>query len=75
MLWSGFCFASAKSEFREMFVLKGALLFELWTEEAHRPTRDADFLTHGDNDLNRFESIFSSICSPAVAADGSSANG
>lgn len=65
-------FRISKSEFQQVFVLKGALLFELWTEEAHRPTRDADFLAHGDNDLNRFESIFRSISSLAVAEDGMS---
>jgi hypothetical protein len=25
------------------YILKGALLFELWTTQRHRPTRDADF--------------------------------
>ena len=65
-------FRISKSEFQEVFVLKGALLFELWTGEAHRPTRDADFLAHGDHDLSRFESIFKSICSLTVVEDGMS---
>lgn len=30
------------------FVLKGAMLFRLWTGELHRPTKDVDFLGHGD---------------------------
>ena len=34
----------SQSQYREIFVLKGALLFELWTKERYRPTRDADFL-------------------------------
>ena len=34
----------AKSEYRNQFILKGALLFELWTAQRYRPTRDADFL-------------------------------
>ena len=29
------------------FLLKGALLFALWYDEPHRPTRDADFLGFG----------------------------
>ena len=37
------------SKYKDSFVLKGALLFELWTEEQYRPTRDADFLSNGDN--------------------------
>jgi len=29
--------------YQKIFVLKGALLFELWTEQAHRPTRTLIF--------------------------------
>jgi hypothetical protein len=29
---------------REQFVLKGAMLFALWGDEPHRPTRDLDLL-------------------------------
>jgi hypothetical protein len=39
-------FRISQSEYQKIFVLKGALLFELWTEQAHRPTRDADFLSN-----------------------------
>lgn len=38
----------AQSKYREMFVLKGALLFELWTQQRYRPTRDADFLARAE---------------------------
>ena len=48
----------SQSKYERIFVLKGALLFELWTEQAHRPTRDADFLGQGDNDPGRLEAIF-----------------
>ena len=34
----------SKSRYKAMLILKGALLFELWTEQRYRPTRDADFL-------------------------------
>ncbi len=30
------------------FLLKGALLFKLWYDVPHRPTRDADLLGFGD---------------------------
>ena len=30
------------------FVLKGAMLFRVWTGELHRPTRDVDFLGYGE---------------------------
>jgi hypothetical protein len=32
-------FRISQSEHKMAFILKGALLFELWTEETHRPTR------------------------------------
>jgi hypothetical protein len=59
-------FCIGQSEYQKIFVLKGALLFELWTEQAHRPTRDADFLSNGDNDPSRFETIFKEICALTV---------
>lgn len=50
--------------------MKGALLFELWTEQTHRPTRDADFLSTGDNSPERFQALFEEICTLAVEDDG-----
>ena len=52
------------------FILKGALLFELWTEQTHRPTRDADVLSLGSSDPRRFEHIFKEICVLPVVDDG-----
>jgi hypothetical protein len=63
-------FRIGQSEYRKIFVLKGALLFELWTEETHRPTRDADFLSDGDSDPSRFDSIFKEVCALPVDDDG-----
>jgi Nucleotidyl transferase AbiEii toxin, Type IV TA system len=60
----------AQSRHREVFVLKGALLFELWTEQRYRPTRDADFLAHGDNSPERFRAVFKEICQIKVDDDG-----
>jgi hypothetical protein len=59
-----------QSQHRDVFVLKGALLFELWTDQPHRPTRDADFLSQGENTLERFQKIFEEICELEVADDG-----
>jgi hypothetical protein len=33
----------------DRFVLKGAMLFILWSGNPHRPTRDVDFLGSGDS--------------------------
>jgi hypothetical protein len=60
----------AQSKHRELFVLKGALLFELWTEQRYRPTRDADFLARGQNSPERFIEIFKEICGTEVEEDG-----
>lgn len=35
------------SRHSDRFLLKGALLFSLWYDEPHRPTRDADLLGFG----------------------------
>jgi len=51
------------------FLLKGALLFDLWFDIPHRPTRDADFLGFGASDLPHLESTFKEICA-IDAADG-----
>lgn len=52
------------------FVLKGALLFELWTSQQYRPTRDLDLLGYGDSSLERYQAIFTEICGQEVEADG-----
>ena len=38
------------SPYAERFLLKGALLFALWYDAPHRPTRDADLLGFGPDD-------------------------
>jgi len=53
-----------------MFILKGALLIELWTEQRYRPTRDADFLAKEDNSPERFVRIFQEISTVEVEDDG-----
>jgi hypothetical protein len=42
------------------------LLFELWTMERYRGTRDADFLAKGDNSRERFIQIFREISTVEV---------
>lgn len=50
------------SKHADQFLLKGALLFDLWFDIPHRPTRDADFLGFGSADIPRLEGIFQDIC-------------
>lgn len=63
-------FRLSQSKHRGSFVLKGALLFELWTEERYRTTRDADLLARGDNSPERFVNVFRDVCDIAVVDDG-----
>lgn len=49
------------------FLLKGALLFSLWYDLPHRPTRDADLLGFGPDDIDSAVATFREICQIAVA--------
>lgn len=55
-----------QSQHAERFVLKGALLFNLWYDLPHRSTRDADLLGFGASDLSSLVQAFREI----VAIDG-----
>jgi Nucleotidyl transferase AbiEii toxin, Type IV TA system len=63
-------FRLSKSKYREVFILKGALLFELWTEQRYLPTQEADFLAKRDNSPERFVRIFQEISTVEVEDDG-----
>jgi Nucleotidyl transferase AbiEii toxin, Type IV TA system len=60
----------SRSEYAPRFVLKGALLFALWTGEPHRPTRDLDLLGFGESSPEGLAEVFRSLCAPAVEEDG-----
>jgi predicted nucleotidyltransferase component of viral defense system len=51
------------SNYSRQFLLKGALLFEVWFDIPHRPTRDADLLGFGSSEQQHIEAIFREICS------------
>ena len=48
-----FLYRLSQSPHAEAFVLKGALLFQLWTDEVHRATRDMDLLGQGSPSAER----------------------
>ena len=60
----------SRSAYQQQFVLKGALLFNIWSEHYHRATRDADLLGFGDSTPERIEGIFRELCTLDVVADG-----
>jgi predicted nucleotidyltransferase component of viral defense system len=65
-----FLYRLAQSQYRDRFVLKGALLFELWTHRPYRPTRDLDLEGQGDNRISRIKQLFAEIISQSVEDDG-----
>lgn len=52
-----FLYRLSQSEYADGFVLKGAILFYLFAEVPHRPTRDVDLLGSGPPDLDRAEEV------------------
>lgn len=46
----------------DQFLLKGALLFDLWFDVPHRPTHDADLFGFGSSEIPHLEAVFSDIC-------------
>ena len=44
------------------FLLKGALLFKLWYVVPQRPTRDADLLGLGPDDIDSVAAVFRDLC-------------
>jgi len=59
-----------RSEFRDQFILKGAMLFSLWGGTPHRATRDIDLLGFGESAIARHVQIFQTICLTRVEEDG-----
>ncbi|ELR99686.1 nucleotidyl transferase AbiEii/AbiGii toxin family protein [Gloeocapsa sp. PCC 73106] len=65
-----FLYRISQSLYKEQFILKGALLFSVWSDQPHRPTRDLDLLGRGNNTLSYLEQVFSDICQIMVPVDG-----
>ena len=60
----------SQSEYGDAFVLKGAILFQLWAKAPHRPTRDVDLMSSGPSDISRMEDIIRQVTLEDVADDG-----
>lgn len=57
-----FLYRISVSQYKDVFLLKGALLFSLWYDTPHRPTRDADLLGLQFEDIEGMAAIFRTIC-------------
>jgi len=73
-LLTGFCFERflyrlGASSVRDRFVLKGAMLLRLWSDQPYRATRDLDFLRRGDGSFDAIRDDIGTICATAVEPD------
>ena len=58
------------SPHKDQFVLKGAMLFSLWTPTPYRATGDLDLLGYGDASPERIAANFREVCGIDVEDDG-----
>ena len=65
-----FLYRLSVSPHGDSFVLKGAMLFQLWAAEPHRATKDVDLLGTGESSVERLADIVRAVCAVAVADDG-----
>lgn len=60
----------AVSSHADEFVLKGAMLFRVWSPTLHRPTKDLDLLGSGAPSVERLAKVFAEVCGANVEDDG-----
>ncbi|MBE9210577.1 nucleotidyl transferase AbiEii/AbiGii toxin family protein [Nostoc sp. LEGE 06077] len=60
----------SQSPYKQQFILKGATLFRIWSDEPHRATKDVDLLGHGSHEVMYLQSVFQNICGVSFALDG-----
>lgn len=60
------------SDYRQLFVLKGAMLFSLWAPTPYRATGDLDLLGFGNNDPEQVAGLFREIMSSRRTMESSS---
>lgn len=65
-----FLYRLSKSELADAFVLKGAMLFRVWSGALHRPTRDLDLLGHGDATPSAVADTIRRVIAAPVEDDG-----
>lgn len=65
-----FLYRLSQSPHAERFILKGALLFNLWGAPSSRPTRDIDLLGRLNNSVDALVPVFRDVCLLAVEPDG-----
>lgn len=69
-----FIYRLSKSPHADRFILKGALMFSVWSGLGSRPTMDIDLLGRIDNSLDVIAAVMKDACGMDVEADGMSFN-
>jgi len=69
-----FIYRLSKSPHSDRFILKGALMFSVWSGPASRPTMDIDLLGNIENRLEVIIAAIKDACAMDVEADGISFN-
>jgi hypothetical protein len=64
-----FLYRLGTSGVRDRFVLKGAMLFRVWSEQPYRATRDLDLLHLGDSSFDAIRDDIRTICATTVEPD------
>ncbi|MBC8457910.1 MAG: nucleotidyl transferase AbiEii/AbiGii toxin family protein [Deltaproteobacteria bacterium] len=65
-----FLYRLSVSPYAKQFILKGAMLFTVWTGKSRRPTRDLDLLGYCENNRETLTALFQQICKVDVEPDG-----
>ncbi|MCY2963950.1 MAG: nucleotidyl transferase AbiEii/AbiGii toxin family protein [Planctomycetota bacterium] len=65
-----FLYRLSLSPYAERFILKGALMFNVWGAPASRPTRDIDLLGCMNNSVDALLPVFRDVCRQKVEPDG-----
>jgi predicted nucleotidyltransferase component of viral defense system len=60
----------SQSRHQANFILKGAMLFQVWRKSTHRTTRDLDLLGKGAPTIERLVDVFRDVASVEVDDDG-----
>ena len=60
----------SRSAHSERFVLKGALLFAIWSDTPHRPTMDVDLMSATNTETAELALVFKAILTTRVEPDG-----
>lgn len=65
-----FLYRISRSDWKDRFLLKGAMLFPIWFNISYRSTRDMDLLAFGDGSVSRILDVFKVLCDVMVDDDG-----